>query len=219
MEFDIRCGFTKGQIRLMKTGISKREKIMLFGAGLILILYLAIQFAIMPLSNAYNTGIEERDRLRSEKEAHDMEAAILPSLRIRSTETRERFYELTSGYSTIVPNELTDQRLTSLVGTNNLRVESLRFSPRPVAPLTPPQYDNDGNLIVEDKTDFFPALTYVTAFMSLVGSYDSLMNLIDEVGDTEYIRLTSVSLTRRYRDSIDVSTISLTFEVTYLSDR
>jgi len=45
------------------------------------------------------------------------------------------------------------------------------------------------------------------------------MNLIDEVGDTEYIRLTSVSLTRRYRDSIDVSTISLTFEVTYLSDR
>jgi len=205
----------------MKTGITKREKILLFGAGLVLILYLSIQFAILPLSNAYNTGIEERDRLRSERDAHDMEASMLPNLRTRSTETRERFYSFTSGYSIIVPNELTDQRLTSLCNANNMRITSLRFAPRMVAPPTPLQYDDEGNLIEEeeeDETDYYPVFTYVTAFMNLTGTYSSLLNLIDEVIATEYIRLTSVSYTRNVQESIEASTISLTFEVTYLSE-
>jgi len=201
----------------MKTGITKREKILLFGAGLVLILYLSIQFAIIPLSNAYNTALDQRDQLRTERDAHDMEASVLPGLRNRSTETRERFYELTSGYPMLVPNELTDQRLTSLCGENNMRIVSLRFSPRPVVPPTPPQYDDEGNIIEEDEdTHYYPIFTYVTAFMNVTGNYSSLMNLIDEVVETTYIRLTSASFTRNFTEP-EMSTISLTFEVTYLS--
>jgi len=204
----------------MKTGLSKREKKLLFGAGLVLILYLSIQFAILPLSNAYNTGLEDRDRLQTEKDAHDMEALMLPNLRVRSAETRERFYELTNEYTTIVPNEHTDQRLTSLCRDNDLRVISLRFAPRPAAPPPPPpEYDADGNIISGgESTDRYPVFTTVTAFMNLTGSYNSLMNLIDEVVGIKYIRLSNASLTRNIQDETDVSTISLTFEVTYLSD-
>jgi Tfp pilus assembly protein PilO len=202
----------------MKTGITKREKTLLFCAGLVLILYLSIQFAIVPLSNSYSTGTEERDRLRSERDAHDLEASMLPNLRVRSSEARERFYALTSGYSEIVPNELTDRRLTSLCTGNNMSVVALRFSPRPVVPPAPPQYDEEGNLIEPEVDDSYPVFTYVTAFMNLTGSYASLMNLIDEVAATEYIRLTNTSLTRNFQFD-ETSTISLTFEVTYLSDR
>ncbi|MCL2698648.1 MAG: hypothetical protein FWE74_11300, partial [Oscillospiraceae bacterium] len=160
----------------MKTGISKREKKLLFGAGLVLILYLSIQFAILPLTNAYNEGIENRDRLRIEKDTHDMEATTLPNLRIRSTEVRDRFFELTSGYSTIVPNEHIDQRLTALCGNNDLRIISLRFAPRPSTPPPPPPvYDDAGNLVESDQTVYFPVFTNVTAFMNLTGSYAALM--------------------------------------------
>jgi hypothetical protein len=203
----------------MKTGISKREKKLLFGAGLVLVLYLSIQFAILPLSSAYNTGLEDRDRLRSEQEAHDLEAAQLPNLRIRSAETRERFYALTNEYTTVVPNEHTDQRLTALCRDNNLRVISLRFAPRPAAPPPPPpEYDADGNIIEVEVEHKYPVFITVTAFMSLTGSYDSLMNLIDEVVGIKYIRISNASLTRNYQDGMDTSTISITFEVTYLAD-
>ena len=205
----------------MKTGLTKREKILLFGAGLVLILYLSIQFAIIPLSNTYRTATEERDRLRHERDTHDMEARMLPDLRIRSTETRERFYELTSGYPVIVPNELTDQRLTSLCGNHNMSIQSLRFAPQPAPPPPPePEYDEEGNPIIieDDGLEAYPVFTYVTAFMNLTGSYSSLMHLIDEVIDIEYIRLTSASFTRIFQETLEASTISLTFEVTYLSD-
>ena len=65
----------------MKPGLTKREKILLFSVGLIVIIYLAVQFAIIPLSARYNEAISERGRLSDEKAAHEMEAAMIPSLR------------------------------------------------------------------------------------------------------------------------------------------
>ena len=50
----------------MKQGLSKREKFLLFAAGLVLILYLAIQFVILPLASRYMEGIQERNNLRNE---------------------------------------------------------------------------------------------------------------------------------------------------------
>ena len=201
----------------MKPGLSKREKILLFSAGLVLILYLSIQFAIVPLSNAYRTSIEERDHLRSEKATHELAATTLPNLRVRSVEAHERFYELTSGYPELVPNELIDQLLTTLCGDNNMSIISLRFAPRP-APLPPAPYPPE-NDEAEDvyQTGVYPVFTDVTAFMNVTGSYGSLLNLIDEVKATEFMRLTNVSFTRNMADAGTASTISLTFEVTYLT--
>jgi len=63
----------------MKQGITKREKIMLFVVGLIAVVYLSIQFVIIPLSNRYDEGISERARLQDEIDAHRIEAATIPS--------------------------------------------------------------------------------------------------------------------------------------------
>ena len=196
----------------MKTGLTKREKILLFGAGLVLILYLSIQFAIIPLSNTYRTATEERDRLRHERDTHDMEARMLPDLRIRSTETRERFYELTSGYPTIVENEEIDFKLTTLSNRHNLSPVSLRITPQPPPPPAPEPEDGEDVYIPD-----LPTFTKSTVQMNVVGSYASLMRLLDEVSSIEYIRLTDVNYSKNIQ-MLELSRISATYEITFLTE-
>jgi len=206
----------------MKPGLSKREKIMLFSAGVIVVLYVSIQFVILPLSTRYNEALNERERLSSEKSAHDMEAASLPSLRERSTDTQAKFKELTDGYPVIIPNDEIDNLLTSLVNTNNLRPTSLRIAPI-TAPSTPPvqdiEYDEDGNPIEAEEVPPIPEFIKVTVQVSVTGSYQSLLRLIDEVADIKYIHLSNVGFTQNRQDNMgELSTISLTFELTFLSE-
>jgi hypothetical protein len=128
----------------LKSGLSKREKIMLFVVGIIVVLYLSIQFAILPLSSRYSEGLAERSRLSDEKVAHEMEAATIPSLRERNAEAYARFGELTSGYPTIIENEEIDFMLTTLSNKNNLSPISLWITPRPTPP--PPPVSEDGEV-------------------------------------------------------------------------
>jgi len=205
----------------MKPGLSKREKILLFSVGLIALVYLSIQFVILPLATRYNDSTLERDRLNTEKAAHQMEVQTLPALRERNAEAHERFDRLTDGYLVIVPNDEIDHMLTSLVNINNLRPTSLRFDQRKAPPPPPAQeLDEDGNP-VESGTSGIPSgpvFVTVTAQMNVTGSYHSLVQLIDEVNAIEYMRLTSISFSQdRQEGPEDRSSISLAFEVTFLS--
>ena len=211
----------------MKTGLSRREKILLFSLGLVALIYLAIQFVIIPLATRYSDGIDERERLRSEKAIHEIEVANLPSLRDQHTAARERFELLTRGYPENVPNEIIDNRwLTPICNNNNMSIVSLRFAQREETPLRPPtdqpttvRYQEDGTPIEEiPEVEPMPVFTKVTAFMNVTGSYQSLLRLIDEVDSTEFLRLTGTG----YADSregifSDSSSISLTFEVTLVN--
>jgi len=189
----------------MKLTITKREKIMLFVVGLIAVVYLSVQFVIIPLSARYSDGQSERVRLQDELAAHKMEAATLPALRSRSAEAYVKFDELTSGYPTIVENEELDHMLTTLSNRNNLRPTSLRITPRPSRSPTPA----GGTAL--------PELIKTTVQMNVVGSYSSLMRLLDEVSGTEYIRLTNVGFTEN-RQQPELSRITVTYEVTFLTD-
>ena len=197
----------------MKQGVTKREKIMLFVVGLIAVVYLSIQFVIIPLSVSYNESISERARLQDEIDAHRLEAAMIPSLRERNTEAHTRFYELTSGYPTIVENEEIDFMLTTLSNRHNLSPVSLRITPRPPPP--PPPESEDGEEVV--YTPDLPTFTKSTVQMNVVGSYASLMRLLDEVSSIEYIRLTDVNYSKNIQ-MLELSRISATYEITFLTD-
>jgi len=201
----------------MKTGISKREKILLFVVGIIAILYVSIQFVILPLSERYNTGLRERETLITEVHAHELAVGNLPLLRERYDETYERFDSLTSGYPRLVPNEETDRMLTTRLLNNNFNISSLRFAPRPAAPPPPIiDHDDDGKPIYGEPR--FDVFTKVTVFINATGTYEDFLQVLSEVSNTEYLRLTNVSFQRGWMAAIDnAATISLTFEVTYLT--
>jgi len=191
----------------MKTALTKREKILLFAVGLIAILYVSIQFVILPLSNRYSEGIADRDRLNIEKSSHDMEAATLPSLRDRNVEAHFKFSELIEDYPIIEPNEIIDKMLTTLVNNNNLRPTSLRFAPRDEPP-PPPAGQAPA-----------PEFIKVTAQMNVVGSYISLVRLMDEVSNITFMHLTTIGFTQNRQLGLeDQSSINLTFELTFVSD-
>ena len=196
----------------MKPGITKREKIMLFVVGLIAVVYLSIQFVIIPLSTRYNESMSERARLQDEIEVHKMEAATLPSLRERNTEAYAKFNELTSGYPTIVENEDIDFMLTTLSHKNNLSPVSLRITPRP--PPAPVLENGNGE---ESYTPDLPTFTKSTVQMNVIGSYQSLMRLFDEVSSIQYIRLTEVNYAKDVQMP-ELSRISATYEITFLTD-
>ena len=205
----------------MKPGLTKREKIMLFSVGLIAIIALSIQFVIIPLSNRYNEGLNERGRLSAEKAAHEMEVATLPALRDRNSEAYERFDELTDGYPTIVENEEIDNMLTTLSNKNNLRPISLRITPRPTtAPAPQPANGENGdtgeNGAVQNKRSL-PEFTKSTVQMNVVGSYQSLMRLIDEVSSIKYIHLTNVGFAENYLMP-DQARVSVIYEITFLTE-
>ena len=189
----------------MTLTITKREKIMLFVVGLIAVLFLAIQFAIVPLSARYNEGIAERGRLQDEVELHKMEAATIPALRIRNEEVYKKYEELISGYPFVTENEELDYMLTSLSNNHDLKPTSLRISPRPARPPTP----ENGVSLQE--------LTKATVQMNVVGNYQSLLRLLDEVSNTKYIRLTNVAFTEN-RLLPDTSRVTVTYEVMFLVD-
>ena len=196
----------------MKQGITKREKIMLFVVGLIAVVYLSIQFVIIPLSARYNDSISERARLQDEIDAHRIEAATIPGLRERNTEAHARFYELTSGYPTIVENEEIDFMLTTLSNRHNLSPVSLRITPRPPPPPVPEPEDGE-----EVYTPALPTFTKATVNMNVVGSYDALMRLLDEVSSIQYIRLTDVSYSKNIQ-MLELSRVSATYEITFLTE-
>jgi len=206
----------------MQTSITKREKILLFSVGMVAIVYFAIQFAIIPMSTRYTTGISERGRLTDEKAAHEMEVNTLPALRERKTEAYQRFDELTAGYPTIVENEEIDHMLTSLSNRNNLSPISLRITPRPApAPATVNGENGENGTAAENGTEQYdpslPDFTKSTVQMNVIGSYQSLMRLIDEVNRIQYIHLTSVG----FAENIimpDQARISMTYEITFLTE-
>jgi len=199
----------------MKTGLSKREKTMLFVLGMIALIALSIQFVIIPLANSYTDGVDERERLRGDKALHELEVANLPTLRNQNAQAHERFDNLTNGYPELVPNELIDSRwLTPLSSKYSMNIMSLRFARRdPPRSTTVTETDSEGNTV--ETTVPAQVFTKVNAVMSVTGNYHSLLNLINEMHATEFMRLTSVSYSRSFiEDIIERSTISLSFEIT-----
>ena len=191
----------------MKQQLSKREKVLLLTAALLVLFYLAIQFAILPMIESYNEAQRERDRLAREKEEVQFDIDNIDALRSMSVAADERFDSLKEIFPILVDDEKIDTILTNLCLSNGLKPTTLRMT------IPPPPQQTEG-----DENFEKPLFTIVTATMNVTGDYSSLLKLLDEIDSIEYIRIINLAYSlSRQAETGDDSDITLTFELTFLT--
>jgi len=195
----------------MIQGLSKREKILLFAAALVLILYLAIQFAILPLMSRYVEALQERNYLRTVQAKVDADIADRPNIEAEHQNAQQRFESIKQLYPILVPNEEIVTDLTNMCITNGLSPTRLNIT----SPPYPAGTDENA-----DGTASESLFTVITATMNVSGSYTSLTRLLDEVDSKQYVRVTNMTYTVNRPDENNTptpSTITLNFELTYIN--
>jgi len=190
----------------MKQELSKREKILIYSTALLVLFYLAIQFAVLPLLSRYNEGVRERDRLTAERMTIQFDIANKTTTIENHRVAIEQLDAIKQEYPLLVYNEEIDVILTGLCTANNLTTTSLRFS--------------DPISIYADTADGvrMPVLTVVNVAMSVDGNFVSLMRLIDAVDDIQYMRIVNMSYSEtRGVDNNILGSIVLTFELIFVN--
>ena len=190
----------------MKQELSKREKILIYSTALLVLFYLAIQFAILPLLSRYTEGVQERDRLAAERITIQFDIANKPITIENHRVAIEQLDAIKREYPLLVYNEEIDTILNGLCTANGLTITSLRF--------------NDPTSIYADTADGgrTPVLTIVTVALSVDGTFGSLMRLIDEVDGIQYMRIVNMSYSEtRGVDNNILGSIVLTFELMFVN--
>ena len=190
----------------MKQGLSKREKILLFSAGLLVLFYLSVQFAIIPLANRYRDGVQDRNTLSIEERHVRTEIANKQSTEQANIEAKTKFEAIKQEYPLLVPNEEVVTILTNLCLKNAL-------SPSRLSIITPTAPSRSGNG-PETPGSLF---TIITASTNLTGTYSSLTRLLDEVDTMQYIRITNLGYSASRQADDDISSITLSFELTFIN--
>jgi len=191
----------------MKQGLSKREKILLFSAGLLLIFYVSIQFVILPLMARYNDALSEKDIKLSHKASVDLDIASKLIIVEQNNEAGKRYIELKNEYPVLVPDEEIDTILTNLCRTNGLIPTSLRMTRPDTSKNTAGANGAEPNLF-----------TIVTASMEMNGTNRALLDLIDEVDSIQYIRIVNMTYSaNRSAENNNNDSVKLDFELTFIT--
>jgi len=188
----------------MKQSITKREKILLFLAALVLIVYLSVQFVIFPAFARYSDLNANLDRLEDERARVEADIAMLPLLRVENAEAYERFTEILEKYPELIVSEDIDVLMTNLVIRQNLNPTMLNISsPRA--------------LVMQGEEAGSEIFVLVTVSMSLVGNFNSVQHLVYEVDNINFIRITNLNYSLPSSNVLDDATTSVTFELTFIN--
>jgi len=187
----------------MKQGLSKREKIMLLVLGLLALLYVAWQFAFVPLYDNYTEAKMERDRLRLEREILELKILRLTSIEEANKLANDEYADITKDYPLLISNDEIDTLLTNLVLGVGMDIRSIRIFPAP----------SDADSVL---------FTIMGVTMSLEGSYTMLLHLLDEVEVIPNISITTMSFSENRNTAADdaargTGTISIGFELMYIT--
>jgi len=189
----------------MKQGLTKREKLFLLIAGLLLLMYLAFQFGFVPLYNKYSELKAERDLLNAQRVELELKILNLQSIEEANNIANDEFAEITKDYPLLITNEEIDTVLTNLILSTGMSITSVRF-------FTPPS-DDDSVLF-----------TIVGATMSVQGSYVSLLQLLDEVETIPNMSITTMTFSESRGNANDIEgfvrgqgTMTLGFELMYIT--
>jgi len=193
----------------MKQELTKREKILIFSAALLVLFYLSFQFGFLPLYDRYTEGQAERDRYLEDKAAVEANIANRGSITDSNGGAHQQLDTIRQDFPLLVPNEEISTVLTNLCLTNSLSPSALNIT-RPSDPAPSPQDD--------DQEAAIPLFTVVTVTMNVTGSYSSILGLIDDVDKLPYILITKMNYTEsRGAEPSDTGSIAFTFELTYIN--
>ena len=193
----------------MKNGLTKREKILIFSAGLVALFYLVFQFGFLPMYSRYAEAQAERERLAEEKAKVEANIIHEPSIVDANRDARDRYDQIKQDFPLLAADEEIDAVLTNLCVSNNLIPTSLAIN-RPDAVTTQKKQNEE-----EDAGQ--PLFTVITVSMNVTGSIPSLIGLLDDLEQLPYIRLANVSYSEGRGDEINKGSIKLTFELTYIN--
>ena len=198
----------------MKQGLSKREKILLGSLVLIGMVYLSIQFLILPLVARYMDDVQERNNLAAEVARVEENFRNQTTLERDNAEAGQRFEAIKQEYPLLIPNEEIDTFLTNLCFKNYLRPTRLSIA-MPTEP-TPLATEEDGEVDTQEAVERL--FTVISATMELTGTYHSLARMIDEIDDMQHVRITNLSYTAsQSEENPDIGRISINFELTYVN--
>jgi hypothetical protein len=190
-----------------KTGLTKREKMLLMimvvgGLAVVMVMYV-----IMP---QYNRLIDQntlRDNLLMERMRVEMVLATEASLREGHAEAQDEYELLRMLYLEESHLSMVGRLLTDLCNTHWLEPIEQRLSPMAAFTETGTRADD-------------AVFSIVTAIMTVNGTYGNLKNMLDTVEKTEFIRVTRIYLSRREGifDNTVQDRMTIHFEVAMMRD-
>jgi|GEM_PF-2213548 len=229
----------------MNQGLSKREKILIFIAVIVVLVFVAFQFLIMPSYNRYTAKLDEYNNLDYEKELLDMKFQSEELTRNNYIDFEQDFMEIKERYPAVMSNEELDRMMTGLCLENKLNPVMLEISVEdtpeeetevqtesgaaqtdPTEAQTEEQTDSaeeqaDSTEAQTDEQASQKAAPFVvtTVTMNLSGSYNSMKGLIDTVEGIDYIQISQISYAiEKDTGTPSDSNISVIFEVTMLTE-
>jgi hypothetical protein len=224
--------------------LTTREKTLLFVTLLVAAIALTIQFAIIPMYNAYSEKTDLHDRLLDRRSDLDAKLAREPAVVREYNRSLDLFAELGTVYPETVPNEDIDRLITRLIVSNGFVPMSLQIgAPTALtirgADIEAPQETEEAEqrtmsaltTMREARSGGSPppaqpagdstraALLIVPVSMNIEGDYPSLKRLIAELNRTDYIRLTRVSYNIDAGAGLNATNIfAIAFEITMLNE-
>jgi len=167
--------------------LSKREKILLYSAGIVVIIYLSIQFIILPLASRYATDLQERSRLNIERTRVEADLANRSNIENAHSNAERQFEDIKSEYPLLVPNEEVDTILTNLCIMNGLSVSGFNITSSPTMRQSSTSSTGDAS---GDSVDSI--FSVVKATMNVRGVTTNVYRLLDAVDGVQYIRIVNL---------------------------
>ncbi|MCL2602960.1 MAG: hypothetical protein FWD90_00605 [Defluviitaleaceae bacterium] len=174
-----------------KKGFTKREKRMLLLLAFVGFTALMVMYVILPFNNRLYDERERLHELTFDKMMVQIRLNEVASTRSNHTAAYEQFEDARSRFFDEAHISEVGRMLTNLVTTHGLYAMSQSMS----LPAVPAEWD---------------AFLVMQASMTLGGTYENLMRLLDTVYDREYLRITRLSFGVGEED---LQGISLNFEV------
>lgn len=212
----------------MKTGLNKREKIMILGAAIFVLIFLSFNYMIIPLNKQYIQKTEEYDSLDMERELVESKFNNEALTYVGHQRGEEAFNEIKKDYPFVMPNEQLDSILTKICLDNRLTPVTLGISDAEDFVLKKPDEETEEEVEEEnipneseesEETAPPSALLVVTATMTLRGEYNSIKNLIDEIDKIDYIRISRLTFSlNNDTPTTNMPNISIFFEITMLNN-
>jgi hypothetical protein len=173
----------------MKT---KREKILVFLAVVAGLIFVTTTYLITPMNSELAEKQAELERLVFERMMLEIKLASEEGVVQSNLNARAAYEEITRTYPALMLSTEVDRTFTGLVVRNVFRPNSLCIS---------------------DPSASGPAFSTVAVSMTLSGTYDSIISLINEVNASDYIRITRVSFSPP-RSPAEATGVSASFLLT-----
>jgi len=192
-----------------KTGLTRREKLLLLIAVPVAVLALMVQFVYLPLSKQLTERRDVYDALSMEKARIETTLATEASIRSKRDAALKTFDGISVKFPYTSSSTEIGRMLTSLCESHNLAPTEQRLSD-PV----------DFTAVIPEGSSAESVFSTVSAVMTVGGDYSNLKKLLDTVEKTDYLRVSRVSFGRRDvgESLFEHDKITIHFTVTLLKE-